>query len=180
MVTADSTGMDTTTDAHLAALADTVWAERDLVEHLLYKLTSAKLVLAADLRRFVPRALDEVEVVVRRLATAEQRRSVVLDDLCHAWGEPAGSLTLATIAERAPEPWATMFADHHARFSVLALEVEATADENRRLASASLQHVQDQLATVTGTPAPTYSAAGLAQPVTGATAPAAARYDRVM
>ena len=49
---------------HLALLAQTLSAERELLELLLFKLVEARLVLTADEPRFVPQAMLEVEAVV--------------------------------------------------------------------------------------------------------------------
>ncbi len=43
-----------------------------------------------------------------------------------------------------------MFADHRDRFTTLASAIATTAAENERLASASLDRVQERLATVVG------------------------------
>lgn len=145
----------------LEALADTLWAERHLVEFLLYKLTVAKLLLVADERRFVSAALSEVEQVVGRLREAEQRRTDALSAVAVEWRRPPAEVTLAVLAEETEEPMRGVFADHRKGFFELSAEIEETAAENRRLASGSLNAIQQALEALTGAPAgPTYTASG--------------------
>lgn len=148
----------------LEALADTLWAERHVVEFLLYKLTVAKLLLVADERRFVSAALSEVEQVVARLRDAEDRRQAALAAVAAEWRRPAADVTLSVLAEETAEPMRGVFDDHRKGFLELSLEIEETAAENRRLATGSLNSIQEALDALTGTAAgPTYTASGRAQ-----------------
>lgn len=148
----------------LEALADTLWAERHVVEFLLYKLTVAKLMLAADERRFVSAALSEVEQVVGRLREAEERRQTALLTVAQEWRRPAAEVTLSALAEETAEPMRGVFEDHRKGFLELSLEIEETAAENRRLASGALNSIQEALGALTGAPqAPTYTATGRTQ-----------------
>ncbi len=151
--------MDPTTRA-LERLADTLWAQRHLVELLLYRLTVAKLVLAADERRFVALAVGEVDDAVDKLRDAELKREVAIGELADQWGLRSEDLTLSEVAERAPEPYQAVFADHRDGFQALTEEIEATASENRRLATAGLRSVQHALDVLTSDTTGTYTAAG--------------------
>lgn len=146
--------------AALPALADTVWAERALVERLLYKLTSARLLLAADERRFVGAAMQEVEEVLDDLWSAEQRRTDALGQVAADWGVPVEELTLRRLADRAQEPWASMFDDHHGAFLALARDIDQAALDNRRLASAGLSALRRSMSELAGPTPETYDAAG--------------------
>jgi len=146
----------------LPALADTVWAERTLVERLLYKLVTAKLILAADLRRYVPQALEEVEDIVGQLWAAEDRRVIALGAVATEWRVRPDELTLGHLAEEAPEPWSSMFADHHQAFAEMTSEIEQTAADNRRLANTALASIQTSLGNLTGVQPSTYTAQGAA------------------
>lgn len=148
-------------------LADTLWAERHVVEFLLFKLTTAKLLLAADERRFVAQALGEVERVVDALREAELRRAMALEAFAEQRGVPVDDVTLSWLASNAPAPWREVFADHHQAFAALAEEIEETSSDNRQLAGAGLNIVQDTIGMLTG-PQPTtgtYDASGRARPV---------------
>lgn len=138
----------------LVTLADAVWVERDATEQLLYRLTVAGLLLAGDDRRYTATALGEVETAVDRLELASLHRATALQALAQAWGVPVDDLTLATVAAQAPDPWSTIFSDHHHRLTVLTEELASTTERNRRLATASLQSVRERLATATGTSTP--------------------------
>ena len=148
----------------LEALADTLWAERHVVEFLLYKLTVAKLMLVTDERRFVSAALSEVEQVVGRLRDAEERRQAALAQVAADWGRRPADVTLSVLAEETDEPMRGVFDDHRTGFLELSVEIEETAAENRRLASGALNSIQQALGALTGTnAAPTYTATGRTQ-----------------
>jgi hypothetical protein len=154
----------------LQSLADTLWSERHVVELLLYKLVSAKLLLAADERRFVAMALDEVERVVEALREAEVRRSVAVAGVAARWRVPVDDLTLARLASEAADPWREVFRDHQQAFAELAREIDQAADENRRLATAGLGRIHETMDLLTGASAQaTYDASGRAR--TGPIAP---------
>jgi hypothetical protein len=149
---------------HLQALADTLWAERHVVEHLLYRLTCAKLLLAADERRFVALALDEVERTVGALRRAELERSMAVSVVARAWRVADGELTLRVLASTAPEPWRDVFADHEQAFASLAGEIEAATEANRSLAASGLNRIHETMDLLTGTEQPgTYDAQGRAR-----------------
>lgn len=145
----------------LEALADVLWAERHLVEYLLFKLVTAKLLLAAGERRFMPRAMDEVERVVERLKDVEEHREAALSPIAAAAGCRIADLTLAKLVTVAPEPMATVFKDLHDNFMALTAEIEETSATSRRLASQALSQVRSTIETMTG-PAltTTYTARG--------------------
>jgi hypothetical protein len=161
----------------LQALTDTLWSERQVVELLLYKLVCAKLLLAADERRFVAMALDEVERVVAALRETEVRRSMAVAQVAAGWGVPVDDLTLGRLAREAPEPWREIFRDHHEAFGALAREIDEAAEENRRLASAGLGRIHETMDMLTGQPAQgTYDAQGRAH----ATATGPVRIDAAL
>lgn len=145
----------------LQALADTLWEERQLAELLLYKLVSARLILAADDRRHVGLALVEVERVIQAFRGAEAQRSRTVERIADDLDVPPGELRLAVLAEEAPEPWRTVFGDHRERFLALTTEIEEAAMENRRLLSAALNGIHESLSELTiGEVGTTYTAAG--------------------
>lgn len=163
---ADGAGMRNLDECRdLPALADHVWAERALVERLHYKLVAANLVLSADLRHFVPRALEEVDDVVGALAEAEHHRERAVEVVAAAWGVPPAELTLRRLADEAPEPWSALFEDHHAAFTDLAEEIRTTAAENQRLATTALHSIRTALGALTGPTTEAYTARGRATPL---------------
>lgn len=161
--------METTRDAgHLEELAETLWQERHLTELLLYKLVCTKLLLAVDEQRFTGLALNEVDDVLVVLRTAEHRRDDVVQALAVAWGISIDELSLSTLVARAPQPWGGIFDDHRRAFQTLTAEIEATAADNRRLATSGLHRVQQTMAALTGgaDAGSTYDPHGHRQPAT--------------
>lgn len=147
----------------LEGLADTLWQERHMVEALLYRMVTAKLLLAADEHRFVSAAMDEVEHVVDQLRDAEHDRLAALVEVANRMEVPVEDLTLAEIARRAPAAMRMVFDDHRTAFLDLTAEIEQTADANRQLASSALGRLQRSLDALSGAgPASTYNAAGQA------------------
>jgi len=136
----------------LAALADTLHGERQLLEHLLFKLVEARLVLAADEARFVPQAMREVETVVEKVRFGENHRRQAVRRLAEAIGEPEDRITLTFLVSWAPEPYRTMFAEHRDHFRRLTTEVEQASADNRRLANLAVQNLSDTLGTLLGAP----------------------------
>lgn len=161
----------------LEKLVETLWAERHVVELLLYKLTAARLFLAADERRFVAVALDEVERVVDLLRDAEARRVEAIAAVAQAFGVPVDQVTLTELATSAPEPLRSVFADHRQGFDALTSEIEETAGMNRQLANAALSAVQQALDSLAG---PAFAATYTADGRHDVTVPAAVRLDAVM
>jgi hypothetical protein len=135
----------------LKEVQDRLWTERHLLEFLLFKLITAKLILGADDRRFMSPALAEVEHVVEKIRLAEMERSLAVARLADDWGVGAHELSLKILAGRASEPYKTIFNEHREGFLRLTGEIEEVALENRRLASASLADIQSSLDTLMGT-----------------------------
>ncbi len=162
---------------HLEELAETLWQERHLTELLLYRLVCTRLLLASDDERFTGLAINEVEAVADALREAEHRRDSVVQALAVSWGTTMDDLTLHALADRAPQPWKSIFDDHRRAFLQLTGEIEETAADNRRLAASNLHRVHQTMSTLLGTTASsTYDTRGQRQPAP--TGPA--MLDRVM
>lgn len=134
----------------LSQLNEVLWGERRLLEVLLYRLVSAKLVLAADEKRFVPLALAEVERTLEKIRVAELQRSLVIGRLSLAWDVPRDQLTLVYLADWAPEPARTLFEDHRNACLELTAEIEAVSRDNQRLAASGLAEVRELVELVVG------------------------------
>ena len=134
----------------LEDLAETLWAERRVADFLLYKLVVAKLVLAADERRCVTQALDEVERAVALLQATEVKRASVVAALACTWDAAPEDCTLATLARRAPAPLGSVLRDHQQALADLADQIQATAAASRELVASALASAQDTLDALTG------------------------------
>lgn len=132
-------------DAELAMLADVVWTQRTAMEQLAFHLVALKLVLAADLRRYVGRCVDQVDAASDRLERIDDRRVAALDALAVACGRRPDSLPLGVLARVAPEPWATVFAEHHDHLRVLVIEIDHARVETARLCATTLDELAEDL-----------------------------------
>jgi len=140
--------------------------QRQLVEYLLFKLLEAQLLLASDQAMFVPFAMAEIESVLGRMREEEEYREELLSELAEEWEMPPGDLKLAYLAEHAPEPHRTAFAEHRESFMSLVDQVEKVTRDNRRLATEGLSRVQAALSGLVDDPS-TYSPDGrVERPVT--------------
>jgi hypothetical protein len=153
--------MSTAYRQQLAELAETLHFERQLLEHLLFKLVEARLVLASDEARFLPQAMREVEVLVDKVRFGEGNRQLAIRALSAAIGEPEERITLGFLIQWAPEPFRTMFDEHRDHFRRLTTEIEQASLDNRRLANLAVQSLSDTLGTLMGSTDPgTYTPTG--------------------
>jgi hypothetical protein len=159
--------------------------ERMLLELLLFKLVSLRQLLLASEVRFLPWAAEEVDRATAKVREAELRRSLAVEDLSVNL-RPDGSraptvstpspVTLKTLAESAPEPWRTIFAEHRRAFLELAADLEDAVSATRRLALSGGAAVSATLDRLTGaTTAPTPPAAR--NPAAAATYGPGARWE---
>jgi hypothetical protein len=162
---------------HLRELTERLWTERHLLEFLLFKLVAARLILAADARRFVAPALAEVEHVTEKIRMAELGRSVAVSQVAADWDISPEEVSLSYLASHAPEPYRSLFVEHREGFLKLTSEIEDASLENRKLASAGLANIQENLDALMGDQdTTTYSPTGRRQ-----TAPVAPRkLDRAL
>lgn len=153
--------------AALDELATRMWDERHLLTVLLYRLTVARLLLAADERRFTADAVHEVDRTVAQLREEEERRDTALRDLAEAWEVDPATLSLPEVARRAPTPYDHTFDEHLSAFRSMTDEIEQLARTNRTLAQAAMLDLSATLDQLTGAdpaPATTYDATGQLDP----------------
>ncbi len=145
----------------LTVVADTIASERQILEHLLFRLVEARLVLSADETRFIAQATREVEDVVSALRASERQRSVAVEQLAMRLGVASAEVSLGYLVVNSPEPYATIFRRHREAISDLAVEIEQLTVENRRLATVAARNVSDTLDAIIGSaPVTTYTAVG--------------------
>lgn len=141
----------------LAALLN---RERMLLELLLFKLVSLRQLLLAGEVRFLPWAAEEVDRATTKVREAELRRSLAVEGLSVGLRDDAATppsplsapsqVTLRMLAESAPEPWRTIFAEHRKTFLELAADLEDAISATRRLAVAGGTAVSATLDRLTG------------------------------
>src|SRR3954462_5245695 len=136
-------------------LAGLLNRERVLLELLLFKLVSLRQLLVAGQVRFLPWAAEEVDRATTKVREIELRRTLAGEQLDESFGSPADPITLRVLAEQSPEPWRTIFAEHHKALFELASDLEEAAGAARRLAGAGGAAVTAPLAGLPGAPEPT-------------------------
>jgi hypothetical protein len=152
----------TTPEDSWAALCSLLWAERELLEHLLFKLTEEQHIVASGSTRWLNQADDEVSQAVAALQDTEVVRAAEVEAITRRLGAGVDT-TLRELAERAPEPWGLLLADHREVLRALALEIDAAATDNRRLLLAGFEATRETLDRATSVAA-TYDAHGVSVP----------------
>jgi hypothetical protein len=145
-------------ESALASAAALLWDERQQLEHLLYALTTQQLVISAGQSRWLGHSDAGVHAAMTAIQDAELLRSIEIKGLAEQLGVPAES-SLDELAQAAPEPWSATFTDHRAALRGLALEIDATVAENRRLLQAGSKAIGEALHHI-GQFSSTYNASG--------------------
>jgi hypothetical protein len=114
-----------------AEVSDILWRERELLDLLLFKLDSERLLVRAGSIRWLARSTHEVDLVLEQLQLAEVTRALEVDELAAQLGLQPGA-TLSDLAAVAPTPWAELFDAHRAAFRTLINEVTDLAEANQR------------------------------------------------
>lgn len=157
-------------DDAFAGLSALLWHEREVLELLLFKLTAQQLILRAGELRWVAASDAEVRAALQRLREFDVLRALETQALARALGVSEDA-SLREVAQVAPEPWASLLADHRQALQELTAQVAATTETNRRLLESGAAAARETLAAVgalAGTTA-TYGATGA--PVSGPTGP---------
>lgn len=150
------------TPADLATeeLARLLSRERLLLELLLFKLVTLRQLLACGEVRFLSWASDEVERAIDKVRKAELARALSVSELAAATDRSEADFTLARLVESAPEPWASIFADHRQGFRRLSAEINEALAATRRLAASGSAAVTDMLERLSGSaPEPQFAGA---------------------
>ena len=148
-----------------AEVSTLLWRERDALQLLLFKLVEEQLIVSAGRTRWLAQANDEIEMALSQLRGTEVLRAAETDQIAFELGL-AGPPTLAELEATAPEPWATLFAEHRQALVQLVSEIEQTTAANRTLLTAGARAVRETLLSVTQT-VRTYDKRGTASPFAG-------------
>ncbi|MDQ2650260.1 MAG: flagellar export chaperone FlgN [Actinomycetota bacterium] len=131
----------------LSDASSILWRQRQLLELLLYKLEVEQSLLRGGRARWLARATNEVGIVLDELRATELSRAIAMDEVAELLGLIPGS-TLREIADAAPAPWASIFAEHRVAFLALTDEIGVMADVNRDLASDGHRAITEALVSV--------------------------------
>jgi hypothetical protein len=119
--------------------------ERRLLEVLLFKLVSARHLLAAGETRFMTWAAAEVERATERVRESELLRAALVQQLARTAGLAEDVLTLKALATQSPEPYRSIFEEHRRAFAELVGEIEQVTATNRQLAHRGMREVAEVL-----------------------------------
>jgi len=149
-------------DGLLAELAAVLGREIDLYRQLLTLIRRERgRIIKGELARLTE-VVRKKEALARELTQLEVSRMSLLDRLAWELGEPAGTLTLLRVAERAAGETGDGFRELLREFRGLIGRLVAANEVNRNLLDRSLEFVQGSLALfrTVATTAPTYGATG--------------------
>jgi hypothetical protein len=116
--------------ADFAEVSDILWRERELLDVLVFKLDSERLLLESGAVRWLARSTREVDLVLEQLGLTEVTRALEVDALAAELGLPPNA-GLAAVADAAPSPWGELFHAHRAAFRTLIGEITDLAEANR-------------------------------------------------
>lgn len=105
--------------------------QRHLLERLLFRLTTVRLLLASGDERFLPLACEEVHRVAEALRRAEGTRHSAFVTAAAEVGGGGGRATLAELARTSPEPYGFILRDHLTRLTELVEAIAAVAGDHR-------------------------------------------------
>jgi len=111
---------------HLAALSNTCWRERRLLELLVFKLEERELVLATGRTRWLEFSTREIDAVLRELGTVRLDRAVQMEGLARELGL-GGAPGLRELPDLLEPPWGTILEGHRRGLLAAAREVDAVA-----------------------------------------------------
>ena len=114
----------------MQALSDVLFQERRVLELLLFKLDTERLLLDTGRERWLALAAREVDTVLDELNKVELARSVLMAQAAPELGLDT-SATLATLVASVPAPWGTLFAQHQQELQGLMREVLAASESSR-------------------------------------------------
>lgn len=112
--------------------SEVLFEERRVLELLLFKLETERLLLDTGQERWLALASVEVETVLDELSKVELARSVVLAQAAPELGLGPDA-TLASVVSVVPPPWDTIFAEHQRQLQSLMREVLVAAESSRHL-----------------------------------------------
>lgn len=125
-------------------LIGTLARERDSLEALLFRLTSARHLLQTGSTRFLARVAHDIERTAELVREAELRRVSITDGVLTAMGQ-AGGRTMRELVDRAPDPYRTVLDDHRQAMGRLAAEVGAVAETAHELARQGRTRLEAEL-----------------------------------
>ncbi|MEQ6903719.1 flagellar protein FlgN [Nocardioides sp. YIM 152588] len=142
-------------------LSQILWRERELMEHLAYKLEVERLLLTTGRTQWLVRATREIEDVLTTIRETEVLRAAAADEVALELGLPPNP-SLAALAEVAPEPWPAILADHRDALVTIAREIAEVSEDAKGLLTAGYRSARETLLAIGGGGAESYAPDGTA------------------
>ena len=133
----------------LSGLSSILWRDRDILEHLLFKLDVQQLLLMSGRAAWLVRASAEIETALEQVRLVELERAVRFERLAGELGLGSAP-SLTKIAEVAEEPWKSLLTEHYEAFIELATRIQSITSLNRELASAAQQTAAAVISSIQG------------------------------
>lgn len=111
------------------SFADALGTFRHVIDHLLFKVTTLRLLVDSGEGRFVAGAADELEQAIRGVAAADPVRCRERDRLATQLGMVRDELSVWAASHRAPPPFNLVYEDHARTLAQLVAETQHVADE---------------------------------------------------
>jgi flagellar FlgN protein len=127
-----------------AGVAAVLWSEREILERVLFAVTTERLVLESGQTRWLARADQQVQDALEVLRTSEVLRSAEVQALADQLNLPFET-NLAGLASIAPEPWPYVLNEHRTALRDLTAEIDAVTTDIRRLLHAGAQAIGETL-----------------------------------
>ena len=117
-------------DAGLAAVSETLWRERELLELLTFKLDVERVLAESGSSRWLDHSAREVDLLLEEVRRTELFRAAQVDDIAGALGLAPGT-TLRAMAAAAGDTWAMVLEDHRRELTTATAAVSAAASRTR-------------------------------------------------
>ncbi|TIC85970.1 flagellar protein FlgN [Nocardioides sp. GY 10113] len=142
-------------------LSQILWRERELLEHLAYKLEVERLLLSTGRTQWLPKATREIEDLLATIRETEVLRAAVADDVAARLGLGPNP-SLVALAEAADEPWPAILADHRDALVSIAREIAEVSEDAKGLLTAGYRSARETLLAIGGGATESYTHDGAA------------------
>lgn len=129
----------------VGSLSNALWEQRVRLHDLLHRAKVAQLVMAGDDRRWLDRAIGELESSVRGLRADDHVPARLLGAIARHLGR-ADIETIRDLAALLPAPWAETLDEHASGMADSLTRLTAIERENRQLAISGLGNIRAMVA----------------------------------
>lgn len=148
-------------------LAQQLWAMRELLEQMVYKLEMQGLLLAANRTRWMPFLNAEIETLIEAINAVDKDRAAASAALARSYGLPGGA-PLSEILVHVGNPWAPVLTQHRLLLLSLQAEIEDIAHTNADLARRGVSRSREIIASLGDNSVNVYDPRGNSSTLAGA------------